>query len=136
MPTSRKTDAVDKIIGTNIGRFRKLAGVSQVALGAALTPPMSSQQISKYELGVNRITVTHLLGVAKALDRPIADLIDGVGDCIQASGGFAEIITRGDGNMIRQYRQIRNPELQGVVRMLVNALVKECAGKISTPNAL
>lgn len=136
MPTSRKTNDVDKIIGLNIAWYRKLVGLSQVELGAALSPPMSSQQISKYELGVNRITVTHLLGVAKVLDYPVADLIDGVGESIQASGGFADIITRGDGQLLKQYRLIQNPELKGVVKMLVNALVKECAHKISTANSL
>jgi transcriptional regulator with XRE-family HTH domain len=56
--------------------LRKARGMSLQALGAGLG--VSWQQVSKYELGQNRISLGRLWDLARVLDVPVAFFFDGM----------------------------------------------------------
>ena len=79
--TKRGSDAksashIDKYIGQRIKAARMMKKYSQTDLGTALE--VSFQQVQKYERGVNRITVTRLLEIGKALGIEHQFFLDGL----------------------------------------------------------
>jgi transcriptional regulator with XRE-family HTH domain len=71
---ARAASNEDVLLGAKIRTFRNLAKVSQDELGKALNPPVSFQQIQKYEKGVNRVSHTKLAQICKALNCTMADM--------------------------------------------------------------
>ena len=57
---------MEKQIGQKIRELRKRKGISQMDLAEKIG--LSFQQIQKYEKGVNRISVSRLYQIARALD--------------------------------------------------------------------
>lgn len=60
---------VDVLLGKRVQQRRKELGVSAAQLAEALG--FSQQQLSRYERGLNRISVTLLVDVAQLLDTPV-----------------------------------------------------------------
>lgn len=69
---------VDVIVGANIRQRRIAAGFTQAGLGAMLSEPVSSQQISKYELGEDQVGANRLVDLGGVLKCSVTDLFDGV----------------------------------------------------------
>lgn len=44
-------------VGSSLKKARLKCGFSQATLGQALTPPVSFQQVQKYESGANRVSL-------------------------------------------------------------------------------
>lgn len=65
---------IDVATGARVRQARQRQRMSQTALAEAIG--VSFQQVQKYERGVNRISVSALVGIAKALGVPPAELID------------------------------------------------------------
>jgi ribosome-binding protein aMBF1 (putative translation factor) len=63
-------------IGRNVAEARRQAGLSQVALSECV--PMRQQEISRLERGRHCPRVETLLGFARALEVPVAELLAGV----------------------------------------------------------
>jgi transcriptional regulator with XRE-family HTH domain len=70
-------NAVDVHVGLRIRQRRRLLGVSQEQLAAALG--LTFQQVQKYERGTNRVTASRLYDAARILDVPISYFFDGLG---------------------------------------------------------
>src|SRR6476660_2562047 len=66
----RKAMQVDEAVGRQIRKRRRMLGMSQYQLARAIG--IASQQIQKYEIGANRLSVSRLVAIAEALDLPIA----------------------------------------------------------------
>ena len=71
----RVTEA-EKQIGQRIAAFRKIKGLSQGTLGAAVG--VTFQQIQKYENGTNRASAGRLQQIAGALGVPLSAFFDSV----------------------------------------------------------
>lgn len=71
-------ESIDKIIGANLCRLRDAAGYTQSSFGAALSEPVSSQQISKYERGDNPISARRLVEFSHLLRQPLLYFYNGV----------------------------------------------------------
>jgi transcriptional regulator with XRE-family HTH domain len=67
---------VAKQVSHNITEARRAAGLSQTELGFRLR--VASQEISRFESGRVCPRLTTLLRVARALEVPLTDLIQGV----------------------------------------------------------
>jgi transcriptional regulator with XRE-family HTH domain len=66
-----------KRVGRNIARARRDAGLSQTQLAARMEA--ASQEVSRLECGRDSCPrLMTLLRVARALEVPIADLLDGI----------------------------------------------------------
>jgi transcriptional regulator with XRE-family HTH domain len=76
MPRVGRDRSVDKVIGENIHRRRRAAGMSQTELGNAVG--VTFQQIQKYENGLNSVASARVPAVCAALGISIVDLFVGV----------------------------------------------------------
>lgn len=65
--------AVDLALGMNIRRARVERGLTIVELAARVG--RTHQQVQKYETGANRVAVSTLYAIARALDAPVTDLL-------------------------------------------------------------
>ncbi|MCG8670230.1 MAG: helix-turn-helix domain-containing protein [Pseudomonadales bacterium] len=71
------TSQIDIIVGANIRKTRKKAGVTQAGLARHLS--ITSQQVQKYETGVNRVSAGRLLEIANVFGySTVLPLYDGV----------------------------------------------------------
>lgn len=65
--------ALDRQVGRRIMEARVKAGQSQSDLGRAIG--LTFQQVQKYEKGTNRVSISRLISIAKALGVPLGVLI-------------------------------------------------------------
>ena len=61
--------ALDHVVGNNIRRRRRELGFSQDTLAKALS--ISSQQVHKFEKGVNRVSAVRLYTLSQLLGMPM-----------------------------------------------------------------
>ncbi|TGY89183.1 XRE family transcriptional regulator [Marinicauda algicola] len=73
--TPRSASALDVHIGERLRQARKLAGLSQSAMGEAVG--VTFQQVQKYERGANRIPASRLYELAAVLGVPLGFFFDG-----------------------------------------------------------
>ncbi|MDR0556065.1 MAG: helix-turn-helix domain-containing protein [Holosporaceae bacterium] len=65
---------IDKKIGANLKRIRKLKGISQLKLAEEIN--VTYQQIQKYEKGYNKISSSRIFAIANYLKVPFEDFFD------------------------------------------------------------
>jgi len=65
----KSPDPTDQHVGIRVRRLRRMLGMSQADLGAALG--ISFQQVQKYENGVNRLSAGRLQQLAHILQAPV-----------------------------------------------------------------
>jgi transcriptional regulator with XRE-family HTH domain len=66
-------DPIDVEVGARIRIRRRLLSISQEELASALK--LTFQQVQKYEKGVNRVSASMLVRIAKRLDTTVAALV-------------------------------------------------------------
>ena len=71
---SKSATEVDLRVGSRIRLRRKMVGMTQVTLGQQVG--ITSQQIQKYEKGINRVGASRLERIAKALGVPTSHFFD------------------------------------------------------------
>ncbi len=71
LTTKEKVEVINKRVGKLVRSFRRDRGISQKELGAYLG--ISSQQIQKYERGLNRTPVAYVECMADLFCIPVAD---------------------------------------------------------------
>jgi transcriptional regulator with XRE-family HTH domain len=123
--------AIDVEVGSRIRLQRKVKGISQQALAAALG--ITFQQVQKYEKGSNRVGASRLSQIARALDVPISYFFGGTqaapedGTTSQVNGETNDValfLTSMEGVALnRAFTNIRSK----VVRQKVVSLVKALA---------
>ncbi|WFS69566.1 helix-turn-helix transcriptional regulator (plasmid) [Agrobacterium leguminum] len=75
-------DNIDVDVGTKIKLRRRLVGMSQESLGAAIG--VTFQQVQKYEKGMNRVGASRLARIAEVLGVPVSFFFSGAGDSAAA----------------------------------------------------
>jgi transcriptional regulator with XRE-family HTH domain len=70
---TRTPKGIDAALGQIIRHLRVSAGLTQTDLGHAVG--VSFQQMQKYEMGLNRISVDRLIRLAEALEMPASDIL-------------------------------------------------------------
>lgn len=118
---SKELDSMGAVIGANLSHLRAIAGLSQKALGEKLAHPIAAQQISKYELGINRLSGETMVEMAQVLGC-------NVGDFFKVVSGRHEYtampVSRGAVEMMINYSAL-TPRMQTSVRNLVGTMAKE-----------
>lgn len=74
----RSGRTVDQLLGAALRDLRKARGMSQTELGNHIN--VTFQQVQKYEKGTNRIAVSTLLDICRALDAAPIDILTGLID--------------------------------------------------------
>ena len=97
----RGCNEIDKHIGAKILSIRLALGLSRDQLAKKLD--VTQQQLQKYEKGTNRISVSRLVVIAKALSQGVSYFYEGLSDdnepmvtqhqrmCIEVSRNFMRI---------------------------------------------
>ena len=118
-------DPIDIHVGNRVKLRRKLLGLTQIELGAAIGHTF--QQVQKYEKGTNRISASMLHRISQALHIPISFFFD---DLSEASGAQVptlptdDFLTRPESiELLRHYYQMP-PWMHRHVQQLVRAMAK------------
>lgn len=116
----------DQWLGGQVRLYRKLAGITQKALGASVG--VTFQQIQKYENGKNRISVNALVRIAESLNTPISQLLD-LSQCDKHNKNTGKLaknsnypITADKLHLLKHYSAIENAEVKHIVGQLVKVL--------------
>jgi transcriptional regulator with XRE-family HTH domain len=92
---SRSANTIDKIVGQNIRRYRRIADYTLSDFSEQIG--ISYQQIQKYESGTNRIPAGRLYFIAKILDKSVDELYDGADETQKAANDqnhLSELISK------------------------------------------
>ena len=123
---ARRPNHIDETFGQMVRARRTLAGVSQTVLAGALG--LTFQQGQKYERGSNRISVSRLFALAKALDTtPSALLHDleeelGLNPLPEPTGDARTPVQREGLILMRDYLSIDDPKVRKRIRELTRAV--------------
>jgi transcriptional regulator with XRE-family HTH domain len=122
MGRSRSSD-IDRFLGFRIKEMRILACLSQQQMARQLG--ISSQQMHKFETGINRVSAAQLLAIARALDVTVADLFEGYDSgCAQLSPFVDPTTSRMLRNVTRSFLDL-GPKQQDALIRLAQALATE-----------
>jgi transcriptional regulator with XRE-family HTH domain len=105
-------DEIDLHLGRRLRRRRRLLGLTQQQLAAAIG--IRFQQIQKYECGANRISAARLWQLSQALQTPISYFYDGLSGTkrdelasADEAAGRGEVMARKETmDLIRAYYQL------------------------------
>jgi transcriptional regulator with XRE-family HTH domain len=67
------------VFGENLRRLRKRADLSQEELGHACEPPLHRTEVGLLERSERDARLSTMVRLARALDVPIAELLEGIG---------------------------------------------------------
>jgi transcriptional regulator with XRE-family HTH domain len=90
--STKAPDPMDVALGAAVRIRRRSLGISQEALAEQCG--VSFQQIQKYENGVNRVSFSRLMQIARALQCRVADLMDVLDAPDGQVAGDLDILTR------------------------------------------
>lgn len=76
--TKSKPSEYDQAVGARLKELRDVLGYSQTQVGQMMDPEVVYQQVSKIELGINRLSAGNLIMVCSGLGISVADFVKGV----------------------------------------------------------
>jgi len=122
---------VDRHVGARIREARLLRRLSQQALGDAISPPITFQQIQKYEKGANRVSSSKLWEIARVLDVDITFFFEGHNEDGEnralANRPTSDDIyfTSDEIELVRIYRGAGGTEVKAKMRDLLKAVASQ-----------
>ncbi len=146
MPRTRPEDEgphpVDTHVGAKVKSRRLMLGLSQEELAKSIG--LTFQQVQKYERGTNRISVSRLMDIARALKAPLDYFTDGiaslgegmrsktamrgVSDVKQAGFDDVDTMTKKDVlELVRAYQRISTPALKKQLVEMAKAMASSDA---------
>ena len=111
-------DEITNIIGRNVYERRRLAGLSQQAVGEALG--VTFQQVQKYERGFNRISPASLFRLAALFNCQLLDFFAGIDTPAPIAGDDPNRIP--EHRLVKAYRAIEDQKVKKTALALVEAL--------------
>jgi transcriptional regulator with XRE-family HTH domain len=138
MPRTRTNEEgpspVDTHVGTKVKTRRLMLGLSQDDLAKAIG--LTFQQVQKYERGTNRISVSRLVDISRALKAPFEYFLDGCGaialgkrpmlrgvsDNKQEALEPDPMTSRDTIELVRAYSKIRKPQLKKQLLEMAKAM--------------
>jgi len=140
MPRIKTVDSgpnpVDIYVGSRVKSRRLILGFSQEDLAKSIG--LTFQQIQKYERGINRISVSRLVDICRALKTPVDYFLEGsfsvnrVGSRKLAVKGFSDtkqelfeadpMVKKDVMELVRAYSKIRRPQLKKQILEMAKAL--------------
>ena len=116
-------DPIDVEVGARIRIRRRLLSVSQQELAQALD--LTFQQVQKYEKGVNRVSASMLVRIARRLDTTVAALV-GEDEAAVAERPAAEVYQRlaapGALELLEAYAALPDGETKRAIVRLMKAI--------------
>lgn len=145
MPRTRMDDEgphpVDIHVGAKVKSRRLMLGLSQEELAKAIG--LTFQQVQKYERGSNRISVSRLTDISRALKVPVDFFLEGCANALMSGAGATrkpamkgvsdtpqamlepDPMTKRDVlELVRAYEQISTPQLKKQLLEMAKAMAK------------
>jgi len=145
MPRTRMDDEgphpVDIHVGAKVKSRRLMLGLSQEELAKAIG--LTFQQVQKYERGSNRISVSRLTDISRALKVPVDFFLEGCANALMGGAGATrkpamkgvsdtpqamlepDPMTKRDVlELVRAYEQISTPQLKKQLLEMAKAMAK------------
>lgn len=134
MPRPNVTDEgpnpIDTDVGSRVKTRRLMLGMSQEELANSID--LTFQQVQKYERGTNRISVSRLVEISKALKTPLEFFLAGYMSG-QGRHGFRGVadsrqaplepeIKKDSLELMRAYQQIKSPHLKKQLLEMAKAM--------------
>ncbi len=119
-------EQLNKRIGANIRTQRTIAGMGMNQLGKALENPLSGQQISKYELGVDRVSGQVLWEMSRALKCTVEDFFAGT-DEILPNEAQSRALDKSEGALISALRDILDDDVRASILEMTKAVAIQIA---------
>lgn len=124
----RRANQIDEAFGQMVRTKRALAGMSQMHLADALE--LTFQQIQKYERGTNRVAVSRLFALARALDTTPSAMIRELEEQLgldpaplpTAGAPAPPALQREALNVMRDYLAIEDPKLRKRIHALMRVV--------------
>ena len=110
-------------VGARIRLERMNRGMSQTELGKRLRPPVTFQQVQKYEKGVNRLTAVRAQQMARIFDIPLDALMPPL-DCAAAESALDYLQETDAIRLLQAYRRLERGPLRDGVRRLVELIAR------------
>jgi transcriptional regulator with XRE-family HTH domain len=110
---------IDKHVGQKINYFRIEKGLSRQALAKNIG--ITHQQLSKYEHGVNRISVGRLLLICKELNKPITSFCEEYDIKTHKSALAKQRLTI---ELVRSFNSIGSEKIKEAINDLTRAVSK------------
>ncbi len=129
---------VDTHVGAKVKTRRLMLGLSQDDLAKAIG--LTFQQVQKYERGTNRISVSRLMDISRALKTPVDYFIEG---CLALASGHSKKMAKGFSDvkqaplleteafsrkdvleLVRAYQQIQTPQLKRQLIEMAKAMAE------------
>ena len=107
--------SIDVHVGLRIRQRRILLGMTQERLGAAVG--LSFQIVQKYEVGINSISASRLVEVAKALDVPPSFFFEG-----SRPRAKVALYTRETLELVHAYLAIQNTTVRESIAETIRAI--------------
>ena len=114
----RSVTPVDQHVSQRIEQRRRIIGLSQVQLARQIG--VSHPQMRKYEVGLDRITVGRLHGIAQALDVDVGWFFEGIAGASSVAEESLE--SRKMLDLVRNFAAIRGDKHKEAFAHLVRAL--------------
>lgn len=112
---------VDRVVGQRIRSLRLARGLSQSELGVAVG--VSCQQMQKYETGANRVSASRLLGIARALQQPVAVFFEGLE---AGEPRPADLLVEARANaLLRSFSRLTMAERRSVLAAMTDMIVED-----------
>lgn len=114
---------LDLNVGARIRLRRKQLGITQSQLADALG--LTFQQVQKYERGVNRVSASVLVKIAKRLDCPVSYLLGEEGGGQPEEIAPSVLVTPGAVELLEVYARIPDRRARAALLSVARALANE-----------
>ena len=124
---TRKSGALDVLVGARIRTFRVNRGMSQAVLAERIG--VAYRQLQKYERGTERVGASRLSQIAAVLDVSVGELFE---SSDAGSSGLSlpvRLLTEPDGlRVLKAYARTTNPRVRRHLAKLVESIAGEGLG--------
>ena len=126
---ARDPNPIDVHVGRQLAIYRRVAGMSQEALGDAIG--VTFQQVQKYEKGSNRVGASRLFLIGKALDVPISVFFAGLNAEDEGAHSVPDATARDGLDLLAAFRTIEDEATRRHLVGLARSIAGYSAGSES-----
>jgi transcriptional regulator with XRE-family HTH domain len=132
---TRKSGALDVMVGARIRMLRVNRGISQTALAARIG--VTFQQVQKYEQGAGRVGTSRLARIASVLDVPVGEFFESSRIGPPGNRSPACLLTEpGARRILEAYARMPSPQLRARIAKLVETIADQGAASKATVSYL
>jgi transcriptional regulator with XRE-family HTH domain len=120
---TRKSGALDAMVGAKIRMLRVDRGISETALATRIG--VTFQQVQKYELGASRVGTSRLARIAAVLDVSVGEFFESsrAGPPVTKSRGHL-LAEPGARRVLGAYARMPSPRLRAYIAKLIEVVAK------------